>query len=79
MKMLKLCSNDSVKSTIDNMLGVNNTTIMAYGPSGSGKTFNLIEGKIQGKKVDGIIKLSLNYLLSKKENEKRRKKKYANS
>ena len=70
----KFMFNDSVKTTIDNMLGVNNTTIMAYGPSGSGKTFNLIEGKIQRKKVNGIIKLSLDYLLSKKENEERREK-----
>ena len=54
---------DSVKDTIENMIGVSDTIIMAYGPSGSGKTHNLV-----GVKSDpGIIKLALKYMVENKD------------
>lgn len=56
--------NTSVKNTIDNMIGVNNTVLMAYGPSGSGKTFSLIGelGKDRKSDVFGVIKYAIKYL-----------------
>lgn len=53
---------DSLRPTIDNVLGVSNAVFMAYGPSGSGKTFTLIQGTIGRQKYPGMVKLALAYL-----------------
>lgn len=62
--------NLSVKNTVENMVGVSDTAIMAYGPSGSGKTYNLIGAeddnniyKIPDENKQGIIYKSIKYLI----------------
>ena len=64
----KFMFNNSMKETIDNMIGSTNQVIMAYGPSGSGKTYNLIGENFSDPKkgkTDGVIKYALGHILDK--------------